>query len=119
MDVRIKALGLMKRIFSLPGNHFAQDYHQLFVEFLNRSCDKSAEVRLITLACAKAFYMTNPSAKESLKVLGKMSKLESHLFSFLFCLLECLNVGLLIQHYISYFNSCEPRSRSSRSTFGF
>uniref|UniRef100_A0A1S4BUR3 Sister chromatid cohesion protein PDS5 homolog A n=1 Tax=Nicotiana tabacum TaxID=4097 RepID=A0A1S4BUR3_TOBAC len=72
VDVRIKALGLMKRIFSLPGNHFAQDYHQLFVEFLNRSCDKSAEVRLITLSCAKAFYMTNPSAKESLKVLGKI-----------------------------------------------
>ncbi|XP_075100001.1 sister chromatid cohesion protein PDS5 homolog B isoform X7 [Nicotiana tabacum] len=72
VDVRIKALGLMKRIFSLPGNHFAQDYHQLFVEFLNRSCDKSAEVRLITLACAKAFYMTNPSAKESLKVLAAL-----------------------------------------------
>ncbi|XP_033513632.1 sister chromatid cohesion protein PDS5 homolog B isoform X8 [Nicotiana tomentosiformis] len=72
VDVRIKALGLMKRIFSLPGNHFAQDYHQLFVEFLNRSCDKSAEVRLITLACAKAFYMTNPSAKESHKVLAAL-----------------------------------------------
>ncbi|XP_009764532.1 sister chromatid cohesion protein PDS5 homolog B isoform X3 [Nicotiana sylvestris] len=72
VDVRIKALGLMKRIFSLPGNHFAQDYHQLFVEFLNRSCDKSAEVRLITLSCAKAFYMTNPSAKESLKVLAAL-----------------------------------------------
>lgn len=75
MDVRIKALGLMKKVFSLPGNHFARDYHQLFVEFLNRTCDKSAEVRLITLSCAKAFYMTNPSGKESLEVLCKMLKL--------------------------------------------
>lgn len=81
MDVRIKALGLMKKVFSLPGNHFARDYHQLFVEFLNRTCDKSAEVRLITLSCAKAFYMTNPSGKESLEVLCKMSKLESFFFS--------------------------------------
>ncbi|PHT45544.1 hypothetical protein CQW23_14702 [Capsicum baccatum] len=70
VDVRIKALGLMRKVFSLPGNHFAQDYHQLFVEFLNRTCDKSAEVRLITLSCAKAFYMTNPSGKESLEVLS-------------------------------------------------
>ncbi|CAN4099678.1 unnamed protein product [Withania somnifera] len=72
VDVRIKALGLMKKVFSLPGNHFAQDYHQLFVEFLNRTCDKSAEVRLITLSCAKAFYMTNPSGKESLEVLSAL-----------------------------------------------
>ncbi|KAJ8563635.1 hypothetical protein K7X08_032087 [Anisodus acutangulus] len=72
VDVRIKALGLMKKVFSLPGNHFAQDYHQLFVEFLNRTCDKSAEVRLITLSCAKAFYMTNPSGKESLEVLSSL-----------------------------------------------
>ncbi|PHT78851.1 hypothetical protein T459_16903 [Capsicum annuum] len=72
VDVRIKALGLMRKVFSLPGNHFAQDYHQLFVEFLNRTCDKSAEVRLITLSCAKAFYMTNPSGKESLEVLSAL-----------------------------------------------
>lgn len=72
VDVRIKALGLMKKVFSLPGNHFARDYHQLFVEFLNRTCDKSAEVRLITLSCAKAFYMTNPSGKESLEVLSAL-----------------------------------------------
>ncbi|KAM3308707.1 sister chromatid cohesion protein PDS5 B [Capsicum chacoense] len=72
VDVRIKALGLMRKVFSLTGNHFAQDYHQLFVEFLNRTCDKSAEVRLITLSCAKAFYMTNPSGKESLEVLSAL-----------------------------------------------
>ncbi|XP_059299133.1 sister chromatid cohesion protein PDS5 homolog B isoform X2 [Lycium ferocissimum] len=72
VDVRIKALGLMKKVFSLPGNHFAQDYHQLFVEFLNRTCDKSAEVRLITLSCAQAFYMTNPSGKESLEVVSAL-----------------------------------------------
>ncbi|XP_055832582.1 sister chromatid cohesion protein PDS5 homolog B isoform X3 [Solanum dulcamara] len=72
VDVRIKALGLMKKVFSLPGNHFARDYHQLFVEFLNRTRDKSAEVRLITLSCAKAFYMTNPSGKESLEVLSAL-----------------------------------------------
>lgn len=84
MDVRIKALGLMKKVFSLPGNHFARDYHQLFVEFINRTCDKSAEVRLITLSCAKAFYMTNPSGKESLEVLCKISKLENIFFYFPF-----------------------------------
>lgn len=43
-----------------------------FVEFINRTCDKSAEVRLITLSCAKAFYMTNPSGKESLEVLSAL-----------------------------------------------
>ncbi|KAL1833660.1 hypothetical protein ACET3Z_003311 [Daucus carota] len=69
VDVRIKAINLIGRLFALPGCHVAQEYRHVFVEFLNRFSDKSSEVRISVLACAKAFYMTHPSVKESEEIL--------------------------------------------------
>ncbi|CAK9165271.1 unnamed protein product [Ilex paraguariensis] len=79
VDARIKALNLIGRLFALPGHNIAQEYHHLFIEFLNRFSDKSAEVRLSALLCAKALYMTNPSGRESLEVL---TALEGRLLDF-------------------------------------
>ena len=71
VDVRIKAVKFIGRLLSLPGHHVAQEYRHLFIEFTKRFSDKSAEVRLGAISCAKAFYMTNPSRTESLEVLCK------------------------------------------------
>uniref|UniRef100_A0A5B7BL44 Uncharacterized protein n=1 Tax=Davidia involucrata TaxID=16924 RepID=A0A5B7BL44_DAVIN len=71
VDVRIKAINLIGRLLALPGHHIAQEYRHLFIEFLKRFSDKSAEVRLSALLCAKSFYMTNPSGTESLDILCK------------------------------------------------
>ncbi|KAG8378272.1 hypothetical protein BUALT_Bualt08G0120300 [Buddleja alternifolia] len=70
VDVRIKALNLIRKLLTLPGQHVAHEYPHVFIELLNRFSDKSAEVRLTALSCAKALYMTNPSARESLEVLS-------------------------------------------------
>ncbi|XP_019182210.1 PREDICTED: sister chromatid cohesion protein pds5 isoform X2 [Ipomoea nil] len=59
VDVRIKALNLIGKLLSLPGNHVAKDYRYLFMEFLNRFSDKSAEVRLNALSHAKTLYIAN------------------------------------------------------------
>ncbi|XP_059435125.1 sister chromatid cohesion protein PDS5 homolog B isoform X2 [Corylus avellana] len=69
VDVRIKAVNLIGKLLALPKQRVAQDYHDLFVEFLKRFSDKSVEVRVSALQCVKAFYMANPSGSESHEVL--------------------------------------------------
>lgn len=80
VDVRIKALNLIGKLLSLPGNHVAKDYRYLFMEFLNRLSDKSAEVRLNALSHAKTLYIANVLGTESSEVLSKLPKLK-HLVS--------------------------------------
>ncbi|KAK1301184.1 hypothetical protein QJS10_CPB13g01215 [Acorus calamus] len=73
VDVRIKAIKLLARLFAVSGLHLAhREYHQLFVEFLNRFSDKSAEVRACAVECAKACYMANPRGTEAQSVLAAL-----------------------------------------------
>lgn len=72
VDVRIKAVKFIGRLLALPGRHLAHEYRQLFIEFTKRFSDKSAEVRLGAISCAKAFYMTYPLGTEALEVLSKL-----------------------------------------------
>ncbi|XP_012078230.1 sister chromatid cohesion protein PDS5 homolog A [Jatropha curcas] len=69
VDVRIKAVNLIGKLVALPGQHVAQEYQNLFIEFKNRFSDKSVEVRLTALQCAKACYTADPFAKESSELL--------------------------------------------------
>ncbi|XP_058091316.1 sister chromatid cohesion protein PDS5 homolog B [Magnolia sinica] len=79
VDVRIKAVHLVGKLFALPGHHFAHEYRQLFVEFLKRFSDKSAEVRVSAVECSKACYMANPSGTEAIELL---TALEGRLLDF-------------------------------------
>jgi sister-chromatid-cohesion protein PDS5 len=71
VDVRIKAVNLIGKLLALPEHHAVQKYQSLFVEFKNRFSDKSAEVRLSVLQCAKACYIANPSGNVSREILSK------------------------------------------------
>ncbi|KAL9449811.1 hypothetical protein AB3S75_011691 [Citrus x aurantiifolia] len=79
VDVRIKAVNLIGKICAQPDNCLADRYPELFVEFLKRFSDKSAEVRLNALRCAKACYLGGPFRKESREIL---TALESRLLDF-------------------------------------
>nr|XP_023895228.1 sister chromatid cohesion protein PDS5 homolog A isoform X3 [Quercus suber] len=79
VDVRIKAVNLVGKLFALPKRHVAQHYRDLFLEFLKRFSDKSVEVRVSALQCVKAFYMANPSGAESHEVI---TALEDRLLDF-------------------------------------
>ncbi|XP_031392968.1 sister chromatid cohesion protein PDS5 homolog A-A isoform X4 [Punica granatum] len=68
-DVRRKAVQLLGRIFAELEHLATQDYHSLFMEFLNRFSDKSMEVRISALQCVKGFFMANPSGSEVQKIL--------------------------------------------------
>ncbi|XP_021284773.1 sister chromatid cohesion protein PDS5 homolog A isoform X2 [Herrania umbratica] len=69
VDVRIKAVNLIGKLLLRPEYRVAQRYHSLFIEFLKRLCDKSSEVRVTALQCAKACYLANPSGIESHELL--------------------------------------------------
>lgn len=71
VDVRIKAVKIIGRLLSLPGNSVAQKYRGLFMEFLKRFADKSAEVRIHAIQCAKDCYLANPDCSESMEILGQ------------------------------------------------
>ncbi|KAK9993628.1 hypothetical protein SO802_023331 [Lithocarpus litseifolius] len=79
VDVRIKAVNLVGKLFALPKQHVAQHYRDLFLEFLKRFSDKSVEVRVSALQCVKAFYMASPSGTESHEVI---TALEDRLLDF-------------------------------------
>ncbi|CAH9134640.1 unnamed protein product [Cuscuta epithymum] len=72
VDVRIKALDLIGKLLSLPGNLVAKEYRHLFMEFLNRFSDKSVEVRLNALSWAKTFCTANSVGTESLEVVSAL-----------------------------------------------
>ncbi|XP_020238238.1 sister chromatid cohesion protein PDS5 homolog A isoform X2 [Cajanus cajan] len=65
VDVRIKTVKLVGKLFARPEHHGALKYHELFVEFVKKFCDKSVDVRISALQCAKTIYLENPYARES------------------------------------------------------
>ncbi|KAE8649626.1 sister chromatid cohesion protein PDS5 homolog A isoform X1 [Cucumis sativus] len=74
VDVRIKAVKIIGRLLSLPGNCVAQKYRGLFTEFLKRFADKSAEVRIHAIQCAKDCYLVNPNCSESMEILAAVEE---------------------------------------------
>lgn len=75
VDVRIKVLNLIKKLLVVQGKNIARECSCVLKELLNRFSDKSAEVRLTALSCAKALYITILSERESLETLfSKLSE---------------------------------------------
>ncbi|GLU01048.1 hypothetical protein SLE2022_183740 [Rubroshorea leprosula] len=72
VDVRIKAVELMGKLFSVPEYHVAQGFHNLFVEFLKRFSDISVDVRLAAIKWAKDCYLANPLGAKSDEVLAAL-----------------------------------------------
>ncbi|WZZ33940.1 sister chromatid cohesion protein PDS5 homolog B isoform X1 [Brassica napus] len=79
VDVRIKALNLAGRIFTQPNHCSGEIYRDLFVEFLRRFSDKSAEVRMAALKCGKQCYLANPSGN---KASGVLTAIQERLLDF-------------------------------------
>ncbi|CAM6113881.1 unnamed protein product [Calypogeia fissa] len=73
IDVRLKAVKLLGRLFALPGRHVAKEYRQLFSEFLKRFSDKAVEVRLAVIECAKACLEANPTGPEATDILAGLN----------------------------------------------
>lgn len=79
VDVRLEAVHLIGKLLVLSNLHFGQEYRSVFVEFLKRFSDKSAEVRIAAIECAKACYMAETSRSEQHDIL---TALEGRLLDF-------------------------------------
>jgi len=65
-------VNLVGKLFALQ-HRVAQKYPDLFVEFLKRFSDKSVDVRISALQCAKVFYLANPyDGTESREIMSKL-----------------------------------------------
>ncbi|KAK3162588.1 hypothetical protein QOZ80_1BG0091270 [Eleusine coracana subsp. coracana] len=72
IDIRLEAVHLIGRLLALSNLRFGQDNKLVFIEFLKRFSDKSAEVRIAAIDAAKSCYMDalcGFEAKEILKSL--------------------------------------------------
>lgn len=71
VNVRLKAVAVLGRLFALPGRQFAQEYPGVFSEFLKRFSDKVVEVRVAVVNCARAFMEANPTGEQASEILGE------------------------------------------------
>jgi hypothetical protein len=69
LNVRLKAVALLGRLFALPGRQFTQEHPLVFAEFLKRFSNV-VDVRVAVVNCAKAFMEANPNGEQASKILG-------------------------------------------------
>jgi hypothetical protein len=72
LNVRLKAVALLGRLFALLGRQFTQEYPLVFAEFLKRFSDKVVDVRVAVVNCVKAFMEANPNGEQASKILGAL-----------------------------------------------
>lgn len=74
LDVRLRAVKLLGQLFSVPGQIVQDEFKQIFAEFVKRFTDKSVEVRLTVVECAKQCLLANPSGFEADEIISALSE---------------------------------------------
>ncbi|EPS60029.1 hypothetical protein M569_14775, partial [Genlisea aurea] len=64
LDVRLKAVGLVGSLVSLPGSTKSEVFKPVFLEFLKRLSDRAAEVRMCVLEHFRTYLLQNSSQSE-------------------------------------------------------
>ncbi|KZV51246.1 hypothetical protein F511_05903 [Dorcoceras hygrometricum] len=73
LDVRLKAVGLVGDLFTLPGSTISDSFQPVFLEFLKRMTDRVVEVRMSVLEHVKTFLLANPSGVEASQIISALS----------------------------------------------
>ncbi|XP_075505571.1 sister chromatid cohesion protein PDS5 homolog A-like isoform X1 [Primulina tabacum] len=73
LDVRLKAVGLVGDLFTLPGSTISESFQPVFLEFLKRMTDRVVEVRMSVLEHVKTFLLANPSRVEAPQIISALS----------------------------------------------
>ncbi|EPS67178.1 hypothetical protein M569_07597, partial [Genlisea aurea] len=74
LDVRLKAVGLVGDLISLPGSTISEVFKPVFLEFLKRLSDRAVEVRMVVLEHAKTYLLVNPSRPEANTIISALSE---------------------------------------------
>ncbi|OEL37949.1 hypothetical protein BAE44_0001036 [Dichanthelium oligosanthes] len=72
VDIRLEAVHLIGRLLAFSNLHFGQENKLVFIEFLRRFSDKSAEVRIAAIDAAKVCYMDKSSGDEARDILKSL-----------------------------------------------
>ncbi|XP_031491838.2 LOW QUALITY PROTEIN: sister chromatid cohesion protein PDS5 homolog A-like [Nymphaea colorata] len=82
LDVRLKSVNLLGRIFSLPESNITEVFRPLFLEFLKKLTDSAAKVRISAVEHVKACLLCNfcrPDAAEIISALAdRLSDHDEH-----------------------------------------
>lgn len=69
LDTRLKAVGLVGDLFSLPGSSISEVFQPVFSEFLKRLTDRIVEVRMSVLVHVKSCLLSNPLRDEASEII--------------------------------------------------
>lgn len=85
LDTRLKAVGLVGDLFSLPGSSIPEVFQPVFSEFLKRLTDRIVEIRMSVLVHVKSCLLSNPLRDEASEIICKYYTTFSFLFLYSFC----------------------------------
>ena len=71
LDTRLKAVGLVGDLFSLPGSAITEAFQPIFSEFLKRLSDRVVTIRMCVLECVKGCLLPNPFRAEAAQIICK------------------------------------------------
>ncbi|KAL8046058.1 hypothetical protein ABFX02_08G154700 [Erythranthe guttata] len=72
LDIRLKAVSLVGRLFALPGSVISEAFKPVFLEFLKRLTDKAVEVRMSVLEYIKSCLLENPLRAEAHQIISAL-----------------------------------------------
>ncbi|XP_041989798.1 sister chromatid cohesion protein PDS5 homolog A-like [Salvia splendens] len=72
LEVRLKAVGLVGDLFSLPESTISVAFQPVFSEFLKRLTDRVAEVRMSVLEHVKSCLLVNPLRPEAPQIISAL-----------------------------------------------
>ncbi|XP_057765095.1 sister chromatid cohesion protein PDS5 homolog A isoform X2 [Salvia miltiorrhiza] len=72
LEVRLKAVGLVGDLFSLPESTISGAFQPVFSEFLKRLTDRVAEVRMSVLEHVKSCLLVNPFRPEAPQIISAL-----------------------------------------------
>ncbi|XP_016903052.2 sister chromatid cohesion protein PDS5 homolog A isoform X1 [Cucumis melo] len=73
LDTRLKAVGLIGDLFSLPGSSMSEVFQPVFSEFLKRLTDRIVEVRMSVLVHVKSCLLSNPLRDEASEIISALA----------------------------------------------
>ncbi|XP_018439839.1 sister chromatid cohesion protein PDS5 homolog A isoform X2 [Raphanus sativus] len=72
LETRLKVVGLVGELFSLPGRAISEEFSSIFPEFLKRLTDRVVEVRLIILDHIKNCLLSDPSRADASQIISAL-----------------------------------------------
>ncbi|KAF8117115.1 hypothetical protein N665_0012s0121 [Sinapis alba] len=72
LETRLRVVGLVGELFSLPGRAISEEFSSIFSEFLKRLTDRVVEVRMIILDHIKNCLLADPSRAEASQIISAL-----------------------------------------------